>query len=114
MLRRPPRSTRTDTLFPYTPLFRSLFPHPGEANPPPFAKGSGADATPIEATPDPDAHVIADVFRIVNDPFVGKLGVFRVYQGTVKKDSQLFVDDGKKPFKELGRAAGRERGCQYV
>src|SRR3546814_11413236 len=24
MLRRPPRSTRTDTLFPYTPLFRSL------------------------------------------------------------------------------------------
>src|SRR3546814_16657832 len=23
-IRRPPRSTRTDTLFPYTPLFRSL------------------------------------------------------------------------------------------
>src|SRR3546814_651241 len=65
-----------------------------EANPPPFVKGTGADATPIQASPDPDAHVIADVFRIVNDPFVGKLGVFRVYQGTVKKDSQLFVDDG--------------------
>src|SRR3546814_9720168 len=26
MLRRPPRSTRTDTLFPYTTLFRSLIP----------------------------------------------------------------------------------------
>src|SRR3546814_16852709 len=25
MLRRPPRSTRTDTLFPYTTLFRSAF-----------------------------------------------------------------------------------------
>src|SRR3546814_20112600 len=25
MLRRPPRSTRTDTLFPYTTLFRSVF-----------------------------------------------------------------------------------------
>src|SRR3546814_8602873 len=25
MLRRPPRSTRTDTLFPYTALFRSVF-----------------------------------------------------------------------------------------
>src|SRR3546814_5848295 len=25
MIRRPPRSTLTDTLFPYTPLFRSLF-----------------------------------------------------------------------------------------
>src|SRR3546814_3637633 len=29
MIRRPPRSTRTDTLFPYTTLFRSAgFPHP--------------------------------------------------------------------------------------
>ena len=76
-----------------------LFPHPGEANPPPFVKGSGDEAASIEARPDPDAHVIADVFKIVNDPFVGKLGIFRVYQGTVRKDTQLFVDDGKKPFK---------------
>src|SRR4029079_9463274 len=38
-------------------------------------------------------------FKIVNDPFVGKLSVFRVYQGTVKKDTQLLIDDGKKPFK---------------
>lgn len=76
-----------------------LFPHPGEANPPLFVKGTGADAQPIEARPDPTAHVIADVFKIVNDPFVGKLGVFRVYQGTVKRDTQLFVDDGKKPFR---------------
>src|SRR3546814_2513125 len=28
MLRRPPRSTRTDTLFPYTTLFRSTAAHP--------------------------------------------------------------------------------------
>src|SRR3546814_9533454 len=28
MIRRPPRSTRTDTLFPYTTLFRSLVIHP--------------------------------------------------------------------------------------
>src|SRR3546814_13375317 len=27
MIRRPPRSTRTDTLFPYTTLFRSPWPH---------------------------------------------------------------------------------------
>jgi elongation factor G len=30
---------------------------------------------------------------------MGKVGVFRVHQGTVRKDSQLFVGDGKKPFK---------------
>src|SRR3546814_10792150 len=29
MLRRPPRATRTDTLFPYTTLFRSLYRLPG-------------------------------------------------------------------------------------
>src|SRR3546814_7403492 len=29
MIRRPPRSTRTDTLFPYTTLFRSCRPHFG-------------------------------------------------------------------------------------
>jgi elongation factor G len=80
-------------------IAEKLFPHPGEANPPMFVKGQGDDATSFESKPDPDAHVVADVFRIVNDPFVGKLGVFRVYQGTVKKDIQLFVDDGKKPFK---------------
>lgn len=80
-------------------IAEKLFPHPGEANPPPFIKGTGDDAAPIVSTPDPNAHVIADVFKIVNDPFVGKLGIFRVYQGTVKKDTQLFVDDGKKPFK---------------
>ncbi|MBX3713755.1 MAG: elongation factor G [Lysobacter sp.] len=80
-------------------IAEKLFPHPGEANPPMFVKGQGDDATSFESTPDPAAHVVADVFRIVNDPFVGKLGVFRVYQGTVKKDTQLFVDDGKKPFK---------------
>lgn len=87
-----------------------LFPHPGEANPPLFVKGRGDGASPVQCVPDPAAHVVADVFRIVNDPFVGKLGVFRVYQGTVKKDTQLFVDDGRKPFKvgHLFKLRGRE------
>ncbi len=76
-------------------LFEKLMPHPGEANPPMFVKGQ----MPFQTTPDAKKHVVADVFKIINDPFVGKLSVFRVYQGTVKKDTQLFVDDGKKPFK---------------
>jgi len=80
-------------------LFEKLAPNPKEGNPPPFVKGTGADAVPVEAIPAPSKHVIADVFKIVNDPFVGKLSVFRVYQGTVRKDSQLYIDDGKKPFK---------------
>lgn len=88
----------------------TLFPHPGEANPPPFKRGRGSDAEPVESRPDPEAHVIADVFKVVNDPFVGKLGVFRVHQGTVKRDQLLFVDDGRKPFKiaHLYRIQGKD------
>ncbi|HEY5851309.1 MAG TPA: elongation factor G, partial [Lysobacter sp.] len=73
------------------------FPNPAEANPPPFERG--ADRQRFQAVPDAKAHVVADVFKIINDPFVGKLGIFRVYQGMVKKDTQLFIDDSKKPFK---------------
>src|SRR6056297_2356150 len=35
MIRRPPRSTRTDTLFPYTTLFRSRSPRPAAGRRPP-------------------------------------------------------------------------------
>jgi elongation factor G len=91
-------------------VFERLMPNPFEANPPPFVKGAGAEAEPVLAEPDPDKHVIADVFKIINDPFVGKLGVFRVYQGTVRRDSQLYIDDGRKPFKvgHLFKLRGKE------
>lgn len=80
-------------------LIERWMPSPLEANAPELRKGSGEDATPLQPLPDAEAHVIADVFKIINDPFVGKLGVFRVYQGTVRRDSQLLVDDARKPFK---------------
>jgi elongation factor G len=43
--------------------------------------------------------VLAHVFKVTVDPYVGKMGVFRVHQGTVTKDSQLYIGDGRKPFK---------------
>src|SRR5690606_21923402 len=58
-----------------------LMPNPTEGNPPPFFKGEGESAVPIRPEPDPAKHVLAHVFKVVIDPFVGKLGVFRVYQG---------------------------------
>jgi elongation factor G len=87
-------------------LAEKLLPNPMEGNPPPFVKND----EPFVARAEPDAHVVADVFKIVNDPFVGKLSVFRVFQGTVRKESQLFVDDGRKPFKvgHLFKLKGKE------
>jgi elongation factor G len=88
-----------------------LFPHPGEANPPPFVRGRGEAAEAVLAAPDPAAHVIADVFQIVHDPFAGKLAVFRVFQGTLKRDALLFVDDGRKPVRigHVFKLHGNER-----
>ena len=80
-------------------VFVRLMPNPAEGNPPPFYKGEGANAVEIRAEPDPKKHVIAHVFKVVIDPFVGKLAAFRVFQGTVRRDSQLFIGDGRKPFK---------------
>ena len=76
-----------------------LAPNPTEGNPPLFVKGTGEGAAEFRSEPDPDKHVLAHVFKVVMDPFVGKMGIFRVHQGTVTRDTQLFVGDGKKPFK---------------
>ncbi|MDX1460207.1 MAG: elongation factor G [Xanthomonadales bacterium] len=76
-------------------LCKRLMPNPAEGNRPPFLKGDKE----VKAVPDPDAHVIAHTFKIANDPFVGKLGIFRIYQGTIRPDTQLYIGDARKPFK---------------
>ncbi len=80
-------------------VIERLLPNPLESNPPQFYKGEGDSAQPISAQPDAQQHVIAHVFKVTNDPYVGKMGVFRIHQGTVTRDSQLYIGDGRKPFK---------------
>ena len=89
-----------------------LAPNPTEGNPPPFYKGQLSDpnSSPFDAIPDPGKHVLAHIFKVVSDPFVGKLGVFRVHQGTIKKETPLFVGDAKRAFKvgHLYRLQGKD------
>jgi elongation factor G len=80
-------------------IIDKLLPNPTEGNPPKFLKGEGADAQPIQASADPSQHVLAHVFKVTVDPYVGRMGIFRIHQGTVTKDSQLYIGDGRKPFK---------------
>jgi elongation factor G len=80
-------------------LCKRLLPNPTEGNPPPVLKGAGKDVAEAEVRPDPNGHVVAHVFKITNDPFVGKMSIFRIYQGTVRPDTQLFIGDSRKPFK---------------
>jgi elongation factor G len=76
-----------------------LLPNPTEGNAPQLVRGAGEKAQPVRAEPDPKKHVIAHVFKVMIDPYVGKVGVFRVHQGTITKDSQLFIGEGRKSFK---------------
>ena len=76
-----------------------LLPNPMESNPPDFLEAEGDEAVPMIADPDPAKHVLAHVFKVTVDPYVGRMGIFRVWQGTVTKDSQLYIGDGRKPFK---------------
>ncbi len=91
-------------------VMAKLMPNPKEGNPPPFLKGEGDDAEPVTAELDPDKHVLAHVFKVSVDPFVGKLGILRIHQGTIAKDTQLYIGDGRKPFKvgHLFKLQGKE------
>jgi len=91
-------------------VFDRLLPNPTEGNPPQFYRGEGAEAKELHADPDASKHVIAHVFKVTVDPYVGKMGIFRIHQGTVTKDSQLYIGDGRKPFKvgHLFKLQGKE------
>ncbi len=43
----------------------------------------------VVRTPDPDGPLAAVAFKIMTDPYVGKLTFFRVYSGTLNKGSQV-------------------------
>ncbi len=88
-----------------------LMPNPSEGNPPPYMKGEGAKMEPVSVSPDPSKHALAHVFKVVNDPFRGKLGIFRIHQGRIAVNSQLFIGDARKPFKvnHLFRLHGNEQ-----
>lgn len=77
-------------------VFVRHLPNPTEANAPLFYRPDGSEYVTI---PDANRPVVAHVFKVVNDPYIGKIGLFRLHQGRITKDSTLYVDDGKKPFK---------------
>jgi elongation factor G len=91
-------------------LVAKLLPSPREGNPPPFMKGEGERAEPVTIVPGPGGHAVAHVFRVSIDPYVGRLGLFRVHQGTVRGGGQLYVGDARKPVKvaHVYRLQGKE------
>jgi len=87
-----------------------LMPSPLEANPPTFMKGEAAASESIEVTGNPADHFIGHVIKVNVDPYIGRMGIFRVHQGTIKPGDAVFVGDRRKAFKvaHLYRLQGRE------
>src|SRR3546814_12463738 len=120
MIRRPPRSTRTDTLFPYTTLFRSLgFEY--------FFGFIGGDLdqwhprlyrgiTPLDGNVLPEGetldHVLADDavrwLRNQNAAAPDKPYLLYLAPGTTHAPHQVPAEW------KIGRASCRERVCPYV
>ena len=78
-----------------------LLANPMEGNPPQYISLSeeGGERTELTAIPDANKHALAHVFKIETDPYVGRIAVFRVHQGRLTPNMQLYIGDGRKPIK---------------
>src|SRR3546814_20777832 len=112
MIRRPPRSTRTDTLFPYTTLFRSVV----------FKAGPGVGTVTKPGLPLAVGEpAINPVPRQMMRAVVAELAAAHGEAGDVT--IEVSVDNGEELARQtwnprrgiqLGRASCRESGCMYV
>ena len=77
---------------------RSFLPSPVDGKKARLLKGTEA----AEYEVDPAAPLAALVFKTTADPFVGKLSVFRVYQGSVKSNSETW-NSTKEQSERIGQ-----------
>src|SRR3546814_12035346 len=101
MIRRPPRSTRTDTLFPYTTLFRSLM----TVN---LLKRLESSVQSFRLT--------LQSLQANNEATLAKIAAFNQSDGVATVGDLTEVLEGldAEADDQIGRATCRERVCQYV
>src|SRR3546814_17589998 len=111
MIRRPPRSTRTDTLFPYTTLFRSL-----DLDDSSLAENTRG-AYPIDYIPNTSERNMgpapSNVIMLTADAF----GVLPPIAKLTPEQAMYYFLSGYTakvggPENEIGRAAGRGGRCR--
>src|SRR3546814_15066706 len=130
MIRRPPRSTRTDTLFPYTTLFRSknglLFRNAYTPNakcaPSRSVILTGRNSWQLEAAANhwpffPEKFRVFTEVLSENGYHVGYTGKGWAPGIAKNKDGSkrnLLIKAWNQSRTKIGRASCRERVCQYV
>src|SRR3546814_13101324 len=115
MIRRPPRSTRTDTLFPYTTLFRSVLLQVLAA-----VVGEQLDRVDRQDALIPERALEARIRTALDSEI--RRGLDRVVADRLHRlvgELDRRVGFVRQPFlvervvEEIGRASCRERVCQY-
>ena len=80
-------------------IIASMCPNPMEGNAKKFFHGSGEDKQEFLPVADSSKPTVAHIFKVSSDPFVGKLCVFRVHQGTIGSNVHPHLNDAKKPIR---------------
>src|SRR3546814_11542095 len=106
MIRRPPRSTRTDTLFPYTTLFRSLVTARARREMSGFERSLRTTATTLNVVQGPLGPIAGRVGALA--AAVGELTGFRL--GLAGTGAALFALTSQA--NQIGSTSCRDRGCQ--
>jgi elongation factor G len=75
-------------------------------------KAGAVEAGGVSLAPDPDAELVAFVFKTLADPFAGRINLFRIYQGTLTPDTQAFNcrTHNKERIGQLLVPQGKEMG----
>src|SRR3546814_13928173 len=124
MIRRPPRSTRTDTLFPYTTLFRSESAWPGAAQAAVVKEATFGDFLEEVLRTEAEARRVRAremAARVAGFPAIKTLEGYDFGFATGAPRKQLldlaglaFVERAENVvLLEIGRASCRESVCQY-
>src|SRR3546814_16104272 len=136
MIRRPPRSTRTDTLFPYTTLFRSDAARFERLLAERLVAGRGRVGdlhdefvgAGAQIAGDVEAERVRSTLMAAHDDAVDEHGRFEIDRAEMQQRALTRPFRGQREAAlipepvvghqlardEIGRASGRERGCQYV
>ncbi len=78
---------------------------------PPAESVDAKSGQPVERPADPSAPFAALVFKTVNDPFAGKLSIFRIVSGKAASDSTVLNSSNgtKERFGQLLRLEGKKQ-----
>ena len=85
-------------------------PSPAQGRPRTARKGEGDAAEDVPLKADPSGPLAAQVFKVISDPYVGKIAFLRVWSGRLAADAMARIDTDRREtrFAQLLRVQGKD------